>query len=50
MLLHCLEISIRMTLAVAAVGEAEYHVYKPGVNGMGKMAPSKQLEAAWTNF
>ena len=39
-----------MTLAVAAVGEAEYHLYNPGVNGMGEMAPSKLFEAAWTNF
>ena len=45
MLLHCLEISIPM-MAIATVVKAEYHVYKPGVNGMGKMAPSKQLEAA----
>ena len=45
-LLHCLEIRICMTLAVAAVGEAEYHLYNPGVNGMGEMAPSKLFEAA----
>ena len=45
-LLHCLEVSTCMTLAVAAVGEAEYHLYDPRVNGMGEMAPSKPFKAA----
>ena len=49
-LLHCLEIHICTILAVAAVGEAEYHLYNLRVNGRGEMAPSKLFKAAGTNF
>ena len=45
-LLHCLEIHIYTILAVAAVGEAEYHLYNLRVNGRGEMAPSKLFKAA----